>query len=69
MKKKQGTFEMVHLLENPAPSVDPPFVGQTISNEKSSVTRYKEIIESKLKKLTETLDDAGIVWEQNVLMD
>ena len=54
-------LEMVHLLENPAPAVAPPSVEQTISNEKSSVSRYKEIIESKLKKVKETLEDASIV--------
>ena len=54
-------LEMVYLMENPAPVVAPPTVDQSITNEKSSVTRSREIIESKLNKLTETLDNASIV--------
>ena len=53
--------EMVRLLENPAPAIAPPSVDQSISNEKSSVSRCKEIIESKLKKLMETSDSASTV--------
>jgi len=48
-------------LENPVPPVVPPTVDQTISIEKSSVLIYKEIIESKLKKAKEALEDASIV--------
>ena len=54
-------LEMVQLMENPAPAVTPPTVDQTISIEKSSVSRYKEIIESKLNKVKEALEDAGTV--------
>ena len=54
-------LEMVNLMENPAPEVAPPTVDQTIINEKSSVSRCREIIESKLKKLMETLDSASTV--------
>ena len=54
-------LEMVRLLENPAPAVTPPTVDQTISIEKSSVSRYKEIIESKLNKVKEALEDASTV--------
>ena len=43
-------LEMVRLLENPAPAVAPPTVDQSISNEKSSVSRYKDIIESKVEE-------------------
>ena len=49
-------LEMMHLLENPAPTVD-----QSIINEKSSVSRYKGIIEYKLKKLKEKLEDESAV--------
>ena len=48
-------LEMMHLIENPAPEVAPPTVDQSISNEKSSVSRYKGIIESKLKKVNGNL--------------
>ena len=54
-------LEMVNLMENPAPAIAPPSVDQSINNEKSSVSRCKEIIESKLNKLTEGLDNASIV--------
>ena len=54
-------LEMVHLMENPAPAVNPPTVDQYISNEKSSVTRCKDIIEFKLKNVKETLEDASTV--------
>ena len=54
-------LEMVNLMENPAPVVAPPTVEQSISNEKSSASRCKEIIESKLKKVDEALDDASAV--------
>ena len=54
-------LEMMHLIENPAPEVAPPTVDQSISNEKSSVSRYKGIIESKLNKLMETLDSASTI--------
>ena len=43
-------------MENPAPTVD-----QSIINEKSSVSRYKGIIEYKLKKLKEKLEDESAV--------
>ena len=49
-------LEMMRLLENPAPAIAPPTIDQSIINEKSSVSRYKGIIESKLQKLTESLD-------------
>ena len=62
-------LEMVHLMENPAPVVAPPTIEQSISNEKSSASRCKEIIESKLKKLSETLDDASTVHGVASLMD
>ena len=54
-------LEMVNVMENPAPVVAPPTVEQSISNEKSSASRCKEIIESKLKKVDEALDDASAV--------
>ena len=54
-------LEMVHLMENPAPAVAPLSVEQSIINEKSSVSRYKEIIESKLNKVKEALEDASTV--------
>ena len=62
-------LEMVNLMENPAPVVAPPTIEQSISNEKSSASRCKEIIESKLKKLSETLDDASTVHGVASLMD
>ena len=49
-------LEMVHLLENPALTVD-----QSIINERSSVSRYKGIIDYKLKKLKEKLEDESAV--------
>ena len=62
-------LEMVNLMENPAPVVAPPTIEQSISNKKSSASRCKEIIESKLKKLSETLDDASTVHGVASLMD
>ena len=62
-------LEMVRLLENPTPAVTPPTIEQSISNEKSSASRCKEIIESKLRKLSETLDDASTVHGVASLMD
>ena len=53
--------EMVRLLENPAPAIAPPSVDQSISNEKSSVSRCKGIIDYKLKKLKEKLEDESAV--------
>ena len=54
-------LEMMHLMENLAPAIAPPTIDQSIINEKSSVSRYKGIIESKLQKLTESLDNAGTI--------
>ena len=45
-------LEMMHLMESPAPAIAPPTIDQSIINEKSSLSRYKGIIESKLQKLS-----------------
>ena len=62
-------LEMMRLLVNPAPAVAPLTVDQSISNEKSSVSRCKEIIETKLKRLSETLDNANTVHGVASLLD